>query len=122
MQLGPLRSAKQRAVINPLGPMPTSSHVPAVGPAQLLQPVQECRETGPHLRIVRRPIHKYANAPCRLLRPRGAWPGDGDAANKGDEFAPLHGLPQNMREPSLSLCDRRRVRDGTQPIADFEKV
>jgi hypothetical protein len=44
------------------------------------------------------------------------------AANKGDEFAPLHGLPQNMREASLSLCDRRRVRNGTQPIADFEKV
>jgi hypothetical protein len=80
-----------------------------------LQPAQECRETGPHLSILRRPIHKHADAPCGLLCPRVARLGDGHAAKKGDEFAPLHGLPQNMREASVSLCDRRRVRNGTQP-------
>ena len=51
-------------------------------------------------------FQKHADAPSGLLRPPGARPGDGHAAKKGDEFAPLHGLPQNTREQSLSLCDR----------------
>jgi hypothetical protein len=40
-----------------------NSHVAAVGPAQLLQPMQERRDAGPSFRIVRGQVHKHTDAP-----------------------------------------------------------
>ena len=41
-------------------------HVAAVGPAQLLQPLQERREAGLSFRIVRGEAHEHADAPHPL--------------------------------------------------------
>ena len=47
------------------GPAGVDPHVAAVGPAQLLQPLQECRDAGLRFRIVRGRGHEHADAPHR---------------------------------------------------------
>ena len=67
-------------------------HVAAVGPAQLLQPLQERREAGLSFRIVRGQAHEHADAPhpLGLLRARRERPRGRRAAEKRDELAPPH--------------------------------
>jgi hypothetical protein len=64
----------------------------AVGPAQLLQPLQERRDAGLSFRIVRGQVHKHADPtrPLALLRPRRERPRDRRAAEQRDELAALH--------------------------------
>ena len=72
-------------------PTVVDPHIAVVGPAQLLQPVQEGREPSLFFRIVCDPVQEDADAthPMSLLRVRGARPGDCRATKKDDEFAPL---------------------------------
>jgi hypothetical protein len=79
-----------------------------------LQPLQEGREASLSFPIVGGPGLEHADAthPVGLLRVHGARPGDCRAAKKGDEFAPLHGPPQNTPYPipKRSTLRPRRVR------------
>ena len=75
--------AAQRVSIRTLRP---------IGPAQLLQPLQERRDAGLTFRIVRGCGHEHADAPhpLGLLRARRERPRGRRAAEKRDELAPLH--------------------------------
>ena len=77
------------------GPPGIDPHVAAVGPAQLLQALQERREAGLPFRIVRGQVHKHADAPhpLGLLRACGERPRR-RAAEKRDELASPHVRPQ----------------------------
>ena len=85
-------------------------HVAPIGPAQLLQPLQERRDAGLIFRIVRGCGHKHADAPhpLGLLRARRERPRRRRAAEKRDELAPLHVPPKDTPCPGLkpALCDR----------------
>ena len=61
---------------SPRAPAGVDPHVAAVGPAQLLQPLQECRDAGLPFRIVRGTWHEHADAPhpLGLLRARRKRP------------------------------------------------
>ena len=87
------------------GPASVDPHVAAVGPAQLLQPLQECREAGLRFRIVRGRAHEHADAPhpLGLLRARRERPRGRRAAEKRDELAPLHVRPQAQETASYRL-------------------
>ena len=66
-------------------------HVAAVGPAQLLQHLQERRDVGQRVRIVRSAAavdHTDAPHPLRLLRPRRHRPCRCRAAEQRDELPP----------------------------------
>ena len=86
-----------RAVGIGRSPAVVDPHVAAVGPAQFLQPLQESREASLSFRIVGGPV---LSTPTRRIRSACcACAASGQATprrQEGDEFAPLHGLPQNM--------------------------
>src|SRR5215471_19994623 len=80
------------------------AHVDIIGPAQLLQPLLECRDLKARLLIVRDPGHQHADAPhpLALLRTRRERPGDRCAAKQRDEVAAFHELPSRVgARPSL---------------------
>ena len=62
-----------------------------IGPAQLLQPLQERRDAGLKFRIVRGCVQEHADAPhpLGLLRARRERPRSRRAAEQRDELAPL---------------------------------
>ncbi len=66
-------------------------HVAAVGPPQLLQPLQERRDTGLSDRIVRGEVHEHPDPPrpLALLRARCERP-DSRSAERGDEIPSPH--------------------------------
>src|SRR5262245_7075143 len=86
--------ARAPAVIDP--------HIAAVGPAQLLQPLQKRRDAGLSFRIVRSQVHEYPDAahPLRLLRPCRKRPRRRRAAEQRDELAP----PDHSITSSASNC------------------
>ena len=63
------------------GPAGLDPHVTTVNPAQLLQPLLECRKAGLPFRIVRGDAHEHADAPyaLTLLCVRDEWPSGGAA-------------------------------------------
>ena len=65
-------------------------HVAAVGPAQLLQPLQEGRDASLFFRIVCGPVQEHADAthPIGLLRARGERPRECCAAQSSYEVPP----------------------------------
>ena len=77
-------------------------HVAAIGPAQLLQPLQERRVASLPFRIVRGQIHEYTDAPhsLGLLRPRRERPRCRRAAEQRDELAPPHSITSSARASS----------------------
>ena len=83
-------------------------HVVAVDPAQLLQPVQECLQTGTPFLIVRCRGHEYADALFGLLcecdeRPRYSRPAD-----KRYEIAPPHVCLPHASLSQLKLAQGKR--------------
>src|SRR5262249_27393060 len=86
-------SARARGVCH--APANVDLYVAAFGPAQLLQSLQERRDTRLTLRVVRALGHEHANTPqpLALLRTRSKRPYR-HAADKTDELAPLHGPPK----------------------------
>src|SRR5262245_65574297 len=76
------------------GPADVDPHVAAVGPAQLLQPLQERCVAGLPFRIVLDQVREHADAPhpVGLLRPRRERPRGRRAADERDEIAPLHSI------------------------------
>ena len=81
-------------------PASIDAHVAAVGPAQLLQPLQERRDAG--LRIADRPrreLDEHADAPhpLALLRARRERPRRRRTAEKRDELAPPHSITSSAR-------------------------
>src|SRR5262245_16665099 len=79
-----------KAIINP--------HIVALGPAQLLQPLLECREAYLVLLIVHGRGREHTDAPHRgrLLRARRERPRRG-GAEQCDERAPLHSITSSAR-------------------------
>ena len=70
------RRVSANAVGIACGPASIDPHIAAVGPAQLLQPLQERRDAGLRFRIVRGCGHEHADAPhpLALLRARRERP------------------------------------------------
>src|SRR6516165_12788362 len=102
----PLRSPLRRGFTNTLGivhaPTDVDAHVAAVGPAQFLQPLQECREARVCRRIVGRGVQEHADPPHPLaLRPRRKRPRDCRAAEQHDERAPFHSITSSARASSV---------------------
>ncbi len=97
---------------------PTSQRVsirrlrPSV-PAQFLQPVQECRETGLHFPIIRSTGHKHADAPFGLLGVCDEGPSRCHATDERDEFPSPHGRPLRPRAALYHKAGR-----GVVPMAD----
>jgi hypothetical protein len=77
----------------------------AVGPAQLLQLLLECREACPVILIVRGRGRKYADAPdvFALLSTRQERPSACRASNNFDEVSPAHGLPRGKTKNSIMV-------------------
>jgi hypothetical protein len=76
------------------------SHVAAVGPAQLLQALHECRNAGLPFHIVRGYIREHADAPhaLALLRSCCNGPSDRRAAEQRHELAPPgHSITSSAR-------------------------
>src|SRR5262249_50830527 len=85
--------------------------VAAVGPAQLLQPAQKCRDACPPFGIVRGRGHQHADPPrpFRLLRARRERPRGRCAAEQRDELAApqlieLHAVPSQGRLQNIELA------------------
>ena len=81
-------------------PAVVDPHVAAVGPAQLLQPLQERRDAGLSFRIVGGEVHEHADAPhpLALLRARRERPGCRRAAERTKKFSPPLILPNAQGE------------------------
>ncbi len=79
------------------------AHVAANGPAQFLQPLQECRDTDLIFRIVRRAGEERTDAayPFTLLRAQPPRPRR-RAGNKRDEFAPFHRITSRAGQQVLN--------------------
>src|SRR5262249_20460974 len=80
-------------------PAIVNSHVSAIGPAQLLQRLQECRNVALRARIV--PVAAALNHcdvphPLGLLRTRRERPRN-CAAHQRDELAPFHSITSSAR-------------------------
>src|SRR5262249_60060635 len=87
-------------------------HVLAVGPARLLQALQERGEPGHSFRIVRGQIRQHADAPhaLGLLRARRERPRRGRrAAEKRDELAPLHSITSSARASTVAGTSRPSI-------------
>ena len=88
-------------------PVRVDLHVATLAPAQLREPLQECRVPRPSFAIVSR-AHEHADAPhaVGLLRARPQRPRGCRAAEKGDELAALdlrdHSITSSARASSLS--------------------
>src|SRR5262249_50109695 len=78
-------------------------HIPADGPARLLQPLMESREACLTFRIIGGEIHQHADAPhpLRLLRARRERPCRRRAAEQRDELAPFHSITSSARARSV---------------------
>src|SRR5262245_51787774 len=85
-------------------PAGVDPHVAAVGPAQLLQPLHECRETGLTIHIVRGLANEHSDPPhlLGLLRARREWPRGCRAAEQCDELALPHSITSSARASKLS--------------------
>ena len=83
------------------GPAVVDPHVAAVGPAQLLQRLQERRDAGLAFRIVRGHVHEHADAPhaLGLLRPRRERP--------------------RRRAPPSSVMNSRRLKSNMELLPGF---
>src|SRR5262249_15523137 len=83
-----IEAAKTRAVIN--------LHVAAIGPAQVLELLDECRVSRLPICIVTGAAREHGNTshPLALLCARGKRPPDRRTAKKCDELAPSHCLPR----------------------------
>src|SRR6516164_6797800 len=86
--------AGAKAILNP--------HVEAVGPAQLLQPLQERSDAGHGFRIVRSCAHEHRDATHSLARlcARRHRP-HRRAAEQRDERAALHSITSSARASSV---------------------
>src|SRR5262249_60796282 len=84
------------------GPAGVDPHVALVGPAQLLQPLQEPRNAGLKYRIVRGCGQEYANTSqsVGLLSTRRKWPRR-RAAEQRDELAAFHSITSSARASSV---------------------
>ena len=104
------------------GPADVDPHVAAVGPAQLLQSLQERCNTGLALRVVRCLAHKYANAPhpLGLLRPRRERPRRRRAAEKRDELAPPHSITSSARASNVGWNFEAERLCGLEVYDQFE--
>ncbi len=82
-----------------------------IGPAQLLQPLQERRDAGLTFRIVRGAGHEHADAPhpLALLRARRERPRRRRAAEQRDELAPLHSITSSARASSVGGTARPSI-------------
>src|SRR5262245_42484810 len=76
-------------------------HIATVGPAELLQSLQECRVAGLTVRVIygRGMEHADASHPLALLRPRRERPCRRRAAEQRDELTPSHSITS-----SASCC------------------
>src|SRR5262249_36931814 len=85
--------------------------VAAIDPAQLREPLHECRHASLKLWIVRGARHQYPDAPhsLRLLRARRERPHCCRAAEQRDEVAPLHSITSSARASSEGGTSRRSV-------------
>src|SRR5262249_4350379 len=94
-QLRRIRAIKLDITRAPAGLDP---HITSDRPAELLQPLQECRETRLSLRIARGQIHEYADAPHPLALPRSRSdrPRNRRAAKKRDEPPAFHSIPRSI--------------------------
>ena len=102
------------------GPADIDLHVAAVGPAQLLQRLQERHQTVLFLGIVRRyvistPMRRIRSACCA----RAASGHGRRAAEQRDELAPLHSITSSARASSVggtsmpsALAVRRLIRNS----------
>ena len=94
------RDQFRRVLANRVGiacaPAVVDPHVAAVGPAQLLQPLQERRDAGLGFPIVRGRGHEHADAPhpLALLRARRERPRCRRATKNTEKFPPPHVRPQ----------------------------
>jgi hypothetical protein len=84
-----------------------------IGPAQFLQPLEECPDASLPFRIVLDRRHKQADAPCGLLRAHSERPGGCRAPEKRDELAPPHGF--SLIE-NHTLSHRRVQHSASQQI------
>jgi hypothetical protein len=84
------------------------SHVAAVGPAQLLQALHECRNAGLPFHIVRGYIREHADAPhaLALLRARRERPRRRCAAEQRDELASFHSITSSARASRVAGTSR----------------
>jgi hypothetical protein len=84
------------------GPAVIDPHIAAVGPAQLLQSLHECREAGLTYRMVFGERHEHTDAPdLRRLRARRERPRHGRAADERDEVASFHSITSSARPSSI---------------------
>src|SRR5262249_25557507 len=111
--VGPKRDQFRRGFTNTLGivraPTEVDAHVAAVGPAQFLQPLQECREAGLCRRIVGRGVQEHPDPPPPLaLRSRREPAPRRRAAEKRDEVAAF-----DLRAHSITSSARPISGSGT---------
>src|SRR5262245_18699817 len=92
-----------KAMINP--------HIAAVTPAQLLQPLLECRKALLVLLIVHGRGREHADAPhpLALLAARRERPRRRRAAEQRDELAPSHSITSSARASSVGGTSRPKV-------------
>src|SRR5215510_13771677 len=85
-----------KAIINP--------HIVAVGPAQLLQSLLECREAYLDVLIVRGQAREHPDPPhpLPLLRARHDRPSRRRTAKQRDELAALHSINSSARSKNAS--------------------
>ena len=94
--------------------------VAADGPTRLLQSLQECRDVGLRLGLVRAREHEHTDAPYALglLRARRERPRRRRAAEQRDELAPPHVLPQPEDRTLPHRCRECRVVHHSKVAAD----
>src|SRR6516162_4423282 len=89
-------------------PAELDSRVAALGPAQLLEALQECSVTGLRFPVVRSQAHYDTDAPdaLGLLRTRRERPHSGPAAEQRYELAPPHSITSSAMASSCSGTSR----------------
>src|SRR5262249_15340854 len=87
----------------PCGPAVIDPHVAALGPARLLQSLQERRDAGLAYRMVFGERHKHTDALDlrALLRTRRERPRDCRAAEQRDELAAFHSITSSARASTV---------------------
>src|SRR5258707_13897247 len=100
-------SAAARAGVTVRSPPGVNLHVAAVGPVQLLQPQQECRDADLTLWIVRGQGHEHADAAHPLaLRACAKRPRCRRAAEQRDELATFHSITSSARASRVGGTSR----------------
>src|SRR5262249_50878714 len=86
-------------------------HIPADGPAQLLQPLMESRKAHLTFRIIGGVIHEHADAPhaLALLRARRERPCRRRATEQRDELAAVHSITSSAMASSEEGTVRRSI-------------